>query len=80
MYVTLPMRMGAWSISCMLRTVWIEYYYCFTSITIDVNECDLEGVVLCDQNAECTNKIGGFDCTCDAGYNGTGLTCSKFYT
>ena len=35
--------------------------------------------MLCDENAECSNEIGGFDCTCNTGYSGQGLMCSKFF-
>merc|ERR1712205_206486 len=30
----------------------------------------------CDANAACTNTVGGFECTCDAGYTGDGVTCT----
>ena len=36
--------------------------------------------MLCDENAECSNEIGGFDCTCNTGYSGQGLMCSKFFS
>lgn len=29
----------------------------------------------CGGNATCTDLVGGFDCACDAGYNGDGFTC-----
>ena len=30
----------------------------------------------CDTNAMCTNNDGGFDCTCNPGYDGNGITCT----
>ena len=42
----------------------------------DVNECD-EGTDLCDSNADCTNTIGSYECTCTVGYSGNGNTCGK---
>ena len=52
------------------------YVYTFFSLS-DVDECGFQSVSVCDENAECSNAVGGFDCTCDAGYSGDGLTtCS----
>ena len=39
----------------------------------DVNECT--GSNKCHLNAKCTNKIGGYNCTCNSGYNGDGFNC-----
>ena len=41
----------------------------------DVDECAL-GTDACDNNASCTNKVNGYICTCDAGYQGDGKTCT----
>ena len=41
----------------------------------DVDECTDESDN-CDDNAECTNTLGGFICNCTAGYTGTGQMCS----
>ena len=38
----------------------------------DVNECDL-GTDNCHVNADCTDNIGSFQCTCSAGYSGDGV-------
>jgi cysteine-rich repeat protein len=46
------------------------------SICSDVDECQ-EGLDNCDANASCSNDDGGFDCTCDAGFNGNGTTCDE---
>ena len=47
-------------------------------IYTDVNECD-RGLDNCDINAECSNTVGSFHCTCNMGYTGTGVTseCSE---
>ncbi|MFN9938502.1 MAG: calcium-binding EGF-like domain-containing protein, partial [bacterium] len=39
----------------------------------DINECDptntkMFGTKFCGQNTVCTNTIGSFTCTCNAGY------------
>ena len=42
---------------------------------LDINECD-DGRNDCHVNANCTNILGSFNCTCKAGYTGDGLKCS----
>ena len=48
----------------------------------DVNECDLE-TDNCHVNADCTDTIGSFQCTCSIGYSGDGVdncTGIQYYT
>ena len=33
----------------------------------------------CDINAECNDTKGSYECTCNKGYNGTGVVCSKWF-
>lgn len=40
----------------------------------DINEC-ASAIDNCSANASCTNEIGSFNCTCDLGYSGDGVTC-----
>ncbi len=42
----------------------------------DINECVLYMDNDCDENAECDNTVGGFNCTCDPGYMGNGTMCT----
>jgi hypothetical protein len=42
---------------------------------LDIDEC-ASSMDDCDPNASCENTAGDFTCTCDAGYEGTGTTCS----
>lgn len=44
----------------------------------DINECDRD-LDNCDINAECSNTVGSFNCTCNMGYTGTGVMsdCSE---
>ena len=45
-------------------------------ILVDINECLSNP---CDINAVCEDVRGSFDCRCNEGYSGNGLTClSKF--
>ena len=40
----------------------------------DIDECE-DGDGPCDENAECTNFDGSFNCTCNDGYAGNGFCC-----
>ena len=40
----------------------------------DIDECS-EDTDVCDTNAECTNTIGSYNCTCTVGYTGNGRNC-----
>ncbi len=42
------------------------------------NECE-EGTDNCSDNAECTDTPQGFDCECNTGYSGDGVTCDGRY-
>jgi len=46
-----------------------------SSFIIDVDEC-AAGLDNCDVNATCTNLPIGFQCTCNAGFAGDGVTCN----
>lgn len=45
---------------------------------VDINECLEEG---CGANANCSNTVGGFNCTCHSGYEPSlnGTSCSGTY-
>ena len=42
--------------------------------SIDINEC-LNEVPVCDENADCFNTDGSYECTCRPGYRGSGRVC-----
>ena len=44
-------------------------------IYLDQDECELDSLNNCDDNATCTNTIGSFDCECNEMYFGDGVTC-----
>ena len=41
---------------------------------VDIDECAL-GVDNCDDNANCSDTVGNYTCTCNTGYTGDGLSC-----
>ena len=44
------------------------------TVSTDENECQ-RATSPCDENAFCTDTEGSFECACQAGYSGDGLTC-----
>ena len=61
----------------MLVNVWV----CLTTVLYvfllpDIDECR-ESPELCDENANCTNTIGSYQCACYHGYSGSGHKCKS---
>ena len=42
---------------------------------VDINECEDEPEI-CGINANCTNTIGSYMCSCSSGYTGDGTMCT----
>ncbi|MEZ4266202.1 MAG: EGF domain-containing protein [Myxococcota bacterium] len=42
---------------------------------VDIDECQ-DGSHTCAPDATCENTVGGFECTCEAGFYGDGETCT----
>ena len=53
-------------------------YIKFLIFISDVQECANE-TDDCGENAECSNLVGGFSCSCLPGYSGDGKTCGGVY-
>ena len=53
-------------------------FYFFSIIILDINEC-IEQNGGCDTNATCANTAGSRKCTCNAGYDGNGISCTGKY-
>ena len=43
---------------------------------IDIDECNT-GEHNCDDNADCINTVGSFDCMCRQSFFGDGITCLR---
>lgn len=51
--------------------------FTITQIRLDIDECET-GDDNCDlSNGYCNNTIGSFDCFCNVGYTGDGITCTS---
>ena len=46
-----------------------------TLLTSGIGECNSDPDN-CDTNAACTDTPGGFICTCNLGYTGSGVACT----
>ena len=44
----------------------------------DDDEC-MDGTHVCAANATCINTDGGYNCSCDSGYDGDGFECSSMF-
>ena len=60
---------------CKHNTEELSFLQLIASMFTDVDECSNE-VYPCDPNANCTNSVGNFSCTCLTGYSGNGMTCT----
>ena len=41
----------------------------------DIDECANSVLNECDVNAECSNNVGSYDCSCYRGFTGDGYSC-----
>ncbi len=56
---------------------------CYLKVTLYVISPDFDECIAvhnCHDNATCKNIDGGFTCTCNAGYNGDGVSCNGRYS
>ena len=56
-----------------------ECYKINTICKLDIDEC-FEALDVCSSNAACINIDGGYNCSCDTGYNGDGFLCFSMLT
>ena len=43
----------------------------------DIDECESDDMNNCHENAQCTNTVGTFTCSCKPGYTGDGAACTS---
>ena len=51
------------------------YFVVLAVVVEDIDECTVNSHN-CDAAASCTNTAGSFTCSCNAGYEGNGQTCT----
>ena len=49
------------------------------SLPTDIDECSNSNINNCSENANCTDTIGSYECTCSEGYGGSGIFCDGIY-
>ena len=49
--------------------------YAFTTLYVDVDECQVDGATDCHENATCNNTNGSFECSCLPNFAGDGKIC-----
>ena len=52
----------------------VTYMLIFLSTLSDIDECTTD-THTCDENADCSNTVGSFTCSCRSGYSGNGEMC-----
>ena len=57
----------------------LQHWYTVLCSTVDIDECE-EVTHDCGSDATCTNTAGGFNCTCNSGYEGDGIDCASKFT
>ena len=60
-------------ISLIAILILLKAYY--LSHVVDINECASNVTNNCHDNATCHNTNGGYNCTCNNGYEGNGTYC-----
>lgn len=50
------------------------YFDDITNTCVDIDECDRSSNI-CDENADCVNRLGGYNCYCRGGFYGNGFKC-----
>ena len=66
--MVLPMGWGL----VIEQTRQVSFFVTPFLLASDVNEC-MEGTDNCHTNADCTDTVGSFQCTCSPGYSGDGI-------
>ena len=64
--------------SCVCTAICIAVLQTLFSFCSDINECELSSLNDCDENADCIDAIGSYNCSCNPGYEGDGFNCTGY--
>ena len=53
-------------------------YCCCATKSSDIDECEMDKDD-CHENADCTDTVGSYNCTCFSGYHGNGSLCTGIF-
>ena len=77
--IHVPAMVGSLEMEWLVRVSADSYLLYFFKILLlyysDINEC--VSVRPCDSNATCIDTPGSFNCTCNGGFTGNGMTCQS---
>ena len=75
------LRLTMWTSLYNSRSLWTCIAICQTILFhSDINECELDSLNDCDENANCSDTIGSYNCSCKTGYEGDGFNCTGYTT
>ena len=66
------------SILCVYTVFCITVIQIFFSSCSDINECESGSLNEGDENADCFDTIGGYNCSCKSGHEGDGFNCTGY--
>ena len=52
-------------------------YIMFFVFHTDFDECEIDDLNNCHENAQCTDTVGSYTCSCNPGYTGDGVNCTS---
>ena len=61
--------------SAFLKCFHLVSVFSLINFQLDIDECKGSNNV-CDENANCSNTVGFYNCTCKEGFIGDGRSCS----
>ena len=64
-------------LNCTSKHAPTVFLYMCEDVVLDIDECALR-TDNCDVNADCADTVGSYNCTCNIGYIGNGISCSMY--
>ena len=65
-------------VQCSIMCICVAVILTLFSFCSDINECELSSLNDCDENADCIDTIGSYNCSCNSGYEGDGFNCTGY--